>query len=185
LSPSVSQSLSPSLSPSLSESLSQSLSQSLSPSLSLSLSPSSSISPSPSFGYSDYTRGDYVVLPANDDDLETFYTEQEEIDVSASDNVRVEQTALSQYMIHQFKSFVGANTACEIKLEFQTSMDLNVSPAYLQIYNQNTATWETIDSDNSSKIDIDFLLVAKIIDLTNYKNASNVVSCRVYQLSTP
>jgi hypothetical protein len=30
--------------------------------------------------------------------------------------------------------------------------------------------------------DTDFILTANVTDLTNYKNASNVISCRVYQL---
>jgi len=84
-------------------------------------------------------------------------------------------------MIHQYKVFVGAETACTIECELQTSLDPATSTVYLQIYNQNTTTWETIDSDNTSNPDEDFMLTAVIPDLTNYKDATNVISYRVYQ----
>ena len=154
-SPSVSVSASPSLSPSLSTSpslspsLSPSSSKSPSPSVSVSASPSLSPSASPSLGYSQYTRGDLVALPGNDNDLETTYIAQDETDVSTKNDVRVDQTATSQYMIHQYKDFVGANTTCQVEWEGQVTLAPSSSTVYLQIYNQNTTTWETIDSDNS------------------------------------
>ena len=52
---------------------------------------------------------------------------------------------------------------------------------YLQVYNHNTAIWDAVDSDNSSSANIDFILEANIEDLADYKDANNVVSCRVYQ----
>jgi len=52
---------------------------------------------------------------------------------------------------------------------------------YLQIYNHNTLSWDTIDSDNASPANADFDLEANVGDLTNYKDGSNIVSCRVYQ----
>lgn len=184
-SPSSSASLSISLSPSLSESRSISLSPSVSVSSSPSLSPSVSVSPSPSIGYSVYTRGDYAALPGNDSDLETVYTGQEEINISTKDGIMVDQTALSQYMIHQFKDFVGDNTTCQVEWYGQTTLSPATSTVYLQIFNRNTNTWDILTSDNSSPIDTNFSLQATIADLTNYKDASNVISCRVYQLSTP
>lgn len=49
--------------------------------------------------------------------------------------------------------------------------------------NQNSNEWETLDSDNTSGTGVDFLLTGSVPDLTNYKNAGNVVSCRTYQRS--
>lgn len=183
-SPSVSGSPSPSLSPSLSPSPSPSLSASLSPSVSESPSPSLSPSASPSAGYSVYTRGDYADLPTNDNDLESTYTETDETNVATKNDVRVAQTGTSQYMIHQFKNFVGSQTSCQVECELQTTLAPSSSTVYLQIYNRNTSAWVTIDSDNTSGADTDFTLIAEVADLTNYKDASNVISCRVYQLST-
>jgi hypothetical protein len=187
LSPSVSVSLSPSVSVSLSPSVSESASPSLSPSSSLSLSPSLSpslsVSASPSIGFSNYTRGNYVALPGNDNDLEVTYTTQDETDVSTKNDVRVGQTGVLEYMVHQFKDFVGSNTSCQVEWEGQTSQAPSASIVYLQVYNRNTTTWDTLTSNNTANIDTDFNMTAEIADLTNYKDASNVISCRVYQLS--
>lgn len=172
-------SASKSLSPS--SSASASASRSLSPSASLS--PSFSVSPSPSLGFADYTRGDNAALPANDNNLETNYSAQDVIDVSTKDDIRVSQTGTLEYMEHQFKNFVGSNTFCQVEWEGQTDLLPSSSTVNLQIYNRNTTTWDTIDSDNSSSINTDFILIAYIADLTNYKDASNVISCRIYQLA--
>jgi len=54
------------------------------------------------------------------------------------------------------------------------------STVYLQIYNYNSTTWETIDSDNGEDADTDFELTAPIADLTNYKD-NGIMTCRIYQ----
>jgi len=190
-SPSSSPSLSPSSSPSLSPSLSPSSSPSSSPStgssspsssasLSPSVSPSSSPSASPSPGYEYYTRGDYVTLPANDTNLETAYSAQDYLDVDTKNDVRVLQSATSQFAIHQFKD-VADGSSCHLECECQTNCPPSLSTVYLQIYNRNTTSWDTVDSDNTSAINTDFTLTADIADLTNYKDGSSVVSCRVHQ----
>lgn len=182
---SVSSSPSSSASSSVSNSPSSSVSSSTSSSASSSVSSSSSssVSASPSIGYAEYTRGDYAALPTNDANLEVAYSAGEITDVSTSNNVRVAQSATQQYMIHEFKNFVGSENNADFTCEVRTTLEPSLSAVYLQIYNRNTASWETIDSDNSSPADTDFTLSASIPNLTNYKNASNVVACRVYQLA--
>jgi len=106
---------------------------------------------------------------------------QDKADVATKNDVRVAQTGAAEYMIHQYKDFVGAETSCLLECELQTSLDPSSSTVYLQIYNHNTTTWDTVDSDNSSLPDTDFILTASIADLTNYKDGTNVISCRVYQ----
>jgi hypothetical protein len=132
-------------------------------------------------GYTGYTRGDEVALPGNDTDLETNYSAQDVIDVATKDNVRVDQTATKQYMIHQYKNFVGDNTNCQLEWEGQTTLAPTTLTVYLQIYNRTTSAWVTVDSDNTSPADTDFGLLADVVDLTDYKDARNVISCRVYQ----
>ena len=186
-SPSVSESATESASPSSSESASPSASVSESASISAteSASPSASISStpsaSPSAGYTGYTRGDENVLPADDTDLETTYSGQNVTDVATKNNVRVDQTATEEYMIHQYKNFVSDNSACQLEWEGQTTLAPASSIVYLQIYNRNSTTWENVDSDNSSAVDTDFILIGEIADLTNYKDTSDVISCRIYQ----
>jgi len=181
LSPSLSPSVSPSLSPSVS--LSPSLSPSKSPSLSPSLSPSVSLSPSSPPGSTNYTKGNYVALPANDSDLKTFYSTQEITDVSTRNDVRVGQGALTEYTIHQYKDFATITTKATLDWQGQASYAPSSSTVYLQIYNRNTSSWETVASNNSANADTDFDMSASISSLTNYKDASNVISCRIYQLA--
>jgi hypothetical protein len=175
-SPSSSQSPSSSESSSQSPSSSVSASESLSPSASV----SSSISPSPSLGYTDYTKGAYETLPTTDDDLETEYTSQDILDVAEKDNVRVGQTGTG-YIIHQFRNFVGDHVNCQLEWEGQSSLAPSASTVYLQIYNRTTSEWETVDYDEVSDADTDFLLLYQVEDVTNYKDEAKIITCRVYQ----
>jgi hypothetical protein len=127
--------------------------------------------------------GDYASLPADDTGLENNYTPQNYIDVDTSDNVRVAQTATGEYAIHQFKNYIATN-ACSVQWEGQTDLAPTLSTVYLQIFNRDTSLWETIDSDAISAADTDFVLNADLADLTDYKDASDTISCRAYQLAT-
>lgn len=194
LSGSASASISPSASASksASKSASRSVSASVSASLSPSASASASLSPSasgsrsasasPSTGYSLYTRGDELTLPNGTSDLETIYSDDEETDVATRDDVRVGQTGALQYMIHQFKVFVGDKTTCKVEWEGRSDLAPSDSTVYLQIFNQTT-TWETVDSNSSAPADTDFEMEEDIEDLTDYKDSNSVVTCRVYQLA--
>jgi len=55
------------------------------------------------------------------------------------------------------------------------------STVRLAIYNRNTTLWDIVDFDNTSAANTDFILLFTVSDLTDYKDASNVISCRVYQ----
>jgi len=104
------------------------------------------------------------------------------LDVAVIDNIRVGQIATSEYAIHQYKDFASLASKCTIEWYGRTNCDTSLSATYLQIYNRDTTEWETIDSDNSTAEDTNFTLTAEILDLTNYKDVSNVSSCRVWQL---
>jgi len=155
-------------------------SASSSESSSVSPSSSASVSPSPSLGYADYTCGDENTLPGDDTNLETNYTAGDVTDVETINNVRVDQTGTGEFIIHQFKTFVSENSAT-ITSVGQSTQATSTSTVYLQIYNRDTTTWDAIDSDNTTNINADFTLSGVIAELTNYKDASNIISCRVYQ----
>ena len=165
----------------MSPSLSPSISPSISVSPSISISPSASPSPSP--GWENYTRGDYAVLPIDDTNLEVNYSTQDYLDVNADDTTWVDQVATEENMIHQFKDYVGNKKSCILKWKGKTTLQPSLSTVYLQIYNKVTHQWDTVDSDNTSNANTDFILTIIILDLTDYKDASNVISCRVYQLA--
>jgi hypothetical protein len=103
-------------------------------------------------------------------------------DVSLLDDVYVDQSATAEYTIHEFKDFVGTAGNVRVEARARTTVAPSLSTVYLQIYNYNSSTWETIDSDNGSPADTKFTLTADIADLTNYKNGSQMIVCRVYQL---
>lgn len=115
--------------------------------------------------------------------METNYSAQNITDVATNDAIRVSQTGQLEYMVHQFKDFVGTNTECILSWDGQSDLAPSTSTVYLQIYNRNTTTWDTIDSDAITGANTDFILTATVADLTNYKDAGNVISCRVYQLA--
>lgn len=161
-------------------------SSSVSPSVSPSASMSASISPSasPSTGYTEHTRGAYISLPTDDGNLSTTYSGGDITDVETDNGVRVGVTGTSEYIVHQFKNFVGSQTHCFLTWNGQSSEAPTASTVYLQIFNQNSVTWETVDSNSTASASIDFNLTASISDLTNYKDASDTISCRVYQLAS-
>jgi hypothetical protein len=94
--------------------------------------------------------------------------------------VRVSQTATGEYAAHQFKNYVGTATSCILNWEGQTNVAPSLSTVYLQIFNRDTPAWQTVDTDNTSAVDTDFVLTANIPDLTNYASG-DVIVCRVYQ----
>jgi len=103
------------------------------------------------------------------------------LDVETNNDVRVGQTATDEHTIHQFKDFAGTTNSVSLEVECQSDLAPSSSTIYLQIYNRNSTTWETVDSNNTESANTDFILSGDIADLTNYKDASNVISCRVYQ----
>ena len=129
----------------------------------------------------NYTRGNYPSLPADDTDLETAYSASDITDVGSANDIRVSQLASSEFAIHQYKSNVSNRYSATLNWEGQTDLAPTASTVYLQIYNRNSTTWETVDFDDSSGADTDFPLTANIADLTNYKDSNSIIACRVYQ----
>ena len=122
-------------------------------------------------------------MPLNDDDLETNYSVQDETDVETVDEDRVAQEATDEHAIHQYKNFIGNSESASVEWEGQTNTNCEFSTVYLQIYNQNETTWETLDSESSEVADTDFPLSGNIPDTTNYRDAGDIISCRIYQLA--
>jgi len=115
-------------------------------------------------------------------DLTTIYTDQEKIDVSIEDNVYVCQEATGKYCIHQFQDYVDDESNCKFTSVLKCSLAPSISTVYLQIYNNVSMLWETIDSNNSASADTNFILTATIYDIAPYKDASKMCACRIYQL---
>lgn len=132
-------------------------------------------------GYSLYSRGNLSDIVVDDSDLSITYTEQEETDVSETNATRVGQTGILEYMIHQYKDFVNEKDYCTIEWLGRSTLEPTRSTIYLQIYNQTSGLWETIDSNDTASYDQDVELEKTLLDLTNYKTEGNIMSCRIYQ----
>jgi hypothetical protein len=153
-------------------------------SISPSFSVSPSISPSPSAGYAEYSRGVYATLPLNDNNLSTLYSAGDVATVATDDTNRVIQAGTLQYMVHQFKNFVGTETKRLVFSDLQSSLAPSASPIVLEIYNRVTTTWVELVRNDVLPANIDFSLTKNVMDLSAYKDASNVISCRIWQLAT-
>jgi len=86
-------------------------------------------------------------------------------------------------MIHQFKDFVGDEIHCKLECTYKTTLAPTSSSVILQIYNHSSDTWIALVTDNTSSADVDNGLMTIIEDLSDYKDESNVITCRIYQLA--
>jgi len=122
-------------------------------------------------------------LPANDDDLENLFTGQEYSDVHIEDDVYVAQSALSEYSIFEFKNkYTSSVEAPTGTWKGRTTLAPSTSTVYLQIYNRDTTTWETLAFDNTTAANTKFTLIGtQYHNLSDYYDGSNWISWRVYQ----
>jgi hypothetical protein len=123
-------------------------------------------------------------LPANDADLETPFTCPEYIYVKTDDDVYTTIAgAGGQYTLKQFKN-KHTNDTDNIVLTWKGKSNKapSSSTVYLQIYNRNSTTWENLDSDSVTGADVEFTLSGSITsNHSDYYDAGNWISCRVYQ----
>lgn len=133
----------------------------------------------------NYSRGDQGSLPASDTNLESLFTTTGYANVLTDDNVYEAQTATDQYAIAQFKN-KATNASDQIFVSWtgKSSLAPSTSQVVLQIYNRDTTTWETLDTDSATGADSEFTLTgSKTTNLADYYDSNNWVSCRVYQLA--
>jgi hypothetical protein len=105
------------------------------------------------------------------------------LDIDAIDSSWVLQDATDQYTIHQYKDYVIGNS---ITLTWigQTNIAPSQSNVVLEIYKVNgdgSPVWEERDRKSDGLANVDFLLTDSISNISDYKNPSGIVTCRVYQ----
>lgn len=130
----------------------------------------------------DYSKEELVSLPTGDSWLANIYNASQRTDVNSSDDVRVTQTAKSgNYVVHQFRFQNSNNTdLVDISIELQTDHPPSTNPVVLEVYNNNTGSWEQLGSNSSTGTGTDFTLSGSK-NSSDYYNSDNVVACRVYQ----
>jgi hypothetical protein len=131
-----------------------------------------------------YTKTAQVSLPSDSANLTTAYTTQEYVNVATLDGDRTSlNTTSAYYVIHQYKD-KHSNSVATITPSWtgQSDTAASICTIYLQIYNVNSATWETLDSDNSTGANTNITLIGSITtNISNYYATGNWVTCRVYQ----
>jgi len=133
----------------------------------------------------NYTKEAATSLPTDTADLSVGYTTQEYSDVVVSDDIRVSNLGTGRYLIHQYKNRGVASTN-NIQVEWEGRSDFapSLGPVYLQIYNYDLSTWETLDNDSTTGANVDFSLNALITSSqSDYYDPDLWVVCRVYQYS--
>jgi hypothetical protein len=89
----------------------------------------------------------------------------------------------SEYMIETFKLDWTNNTDTpSFTYKGRTTLSTLISPILIQIYNVNSAVWETLATINTVLPDTDFTQTVKqSANVSNYYDTKSVVSFRVYQ----
>jgi hypothetical protein len=121
-------------------------------------------------------------LPANDTNLATGFTAQDYADVLTNNEVRVDQSTNGQFAVFLFKDKYSGTDTIAATWEGQSTLAPSSSTVYLQVYNKNSTTWETIASNNTESANTDFFLKGTVTsNLSDYFDANFWISCRVYQ----
>ena len=133
-----------------------------------------------------YSRGDESSLPSDDTDRDTAFASTDYTDVATDNNVYVQQSAYAPtqpYSVFLWKNKHNDSQAIiEPNWIGKASLAPSSSTVYLQIYNRDSTTWETLDSDNTTAANTEFTLTGtQDTSLNNYYDASHWVACRVYQ----
>jgi len=127
----------------------------------------------------NYTYEDEATLGTDDTDLASTITTS---DVDTDDNIYHDVAATSN-AVALFK-YTNSNSTDDITITCKLKTDIapSSSTVYLQIYNHNSASWETLDSDSTTAINTEFTLTGSQTTNLSFYYASNVVSARIYQV---
>ena len=127
--------------------------------------------------------GDYAILPTNDSTLETIFTCTDYPKVISDNDIYVDQAASGEHAIFLWKDKNTDNKDVIIgQWKGKSTRATTASTVYLQIYNKIDDVWETLDSNNSTAINTEFVLYGtQSINLDEYYDIDYWVSFRVYQ----
>jgi hypothetical protein len=131
----------------------------------------------------EYSRKNPASLPSDDTVLATVYDATEITNVATDDGTRVEIFGGAAYLIHQFKDH-HTNSTDQISVSWngQSVVAPTAKTVYLQVYNHNSAAWETVASNSAAAANTDFTLSGTITaNLSYYYDSEHRTSFRVYQ----
>jgi len=132
-----------------------------------------------------FTRESASDLESDDTNLTTVFSEQEYTDVGTDDDDFVDLEGNGVYQKFLFKAYNDNSNNTDnfvITWKGKTTLAPSDSSVYLQIYNRDTPSWETIDTESSANANTEFTLSGiKTTSLSDYYDEDYVVNCRVYQ----
>jgi len=132
-----------------------------------------------------FTRESASDLESDDANLTTAFSEQEYTDVATDDDDFVDLEGGGAYQKFLFKRYNENSNNTDnfiITWKGKTTLAPSGSSVYLQIYNRDTTSWETIDTESSANANTEFTLSGiKTTSLSDYYDEDYVVNCRVYQ----
>lgn len=135
-------------------------------------------------GNKGYSHEAATSLPTTNDSLDVGYTSTELTNVDSDNSTRVAVGSIStnRYLIHQFSVSTPENAEIAVSWNGQASIAPSTTTVYLQIYNNNTSSWETLTSNSSASADTDFTLSgSKTTNLSYYRDSEGKSVARVYQ----
>ena len=130
-----------------------------------------------------YSYESLDALPTTKDNLGILYGELDEEYVSTDNGVYVPNVGSDFYLVHQFRVVNDTpKDQIKVKINAKSSYAPVASPVYLQVWNVDTASWETLTSNNSAAMDEDFDLKYTITsNVADYYDDDYEVAFRVYQ----
>lgn len=136
---------------------------------------------SPSIPGDEYSYEDVASLPSNDDSMSNLFVSGDYDDVAAQDDTTFDLLYSDKGVI-LLKKLVLTGENIQAKVRFKSTLAPSTANLVLQVYNQNTPAWETVDIDNVTVADTYAFLEANIItNVANYLDENNIATFRVYQ----
>ena len=131
----------------------------------------------------DYTKEAVSSLPEDDTNLANEFTPLEVFYTTAEDDRRVTISATQKYGVYLFKKKPSSgNPTITIKWVGKTNIPGATSSIYLQVYNRNSASWETLATNSDVSAGVEFTMLGSVLsDLNNYYDSNGYASVRVYQ----
>ena len=131
-----------------------------------------------------YSNEENSTLPTNDTDLTSTFSQSDYNAVAADDSNNVFQTSTNNYNIFLFKKKHTEKNSIFLTIRLKSDRAPFYSPVYLQIYNKNSSTWETLNNNHTEKANVNFTLTGTVIsNSSNYFDNNYWISYRIYQES--
>ncbi len=129
-----------------------------------------------------YAKEALSALPAADSDLTIEFSPLDYTYVDSIDGDFTLVTAPNKYGVFLMKDKNTSVVNIPVRWVGKTNIPGSQSTVFLQIYNRNSTTWETIANNNTCVASEIFTLYAEVTtNLSNYYDANYWVACRVYQ----